>query len=62
MSHIIADKLKKIEQKAIGATLCKGGFVSSFPRAVVFGPHCYGGIAMRPLATEQLVEQKQNNP
>jgi hypothetical protein len=56
-SHIPEKKVKEIEQKLTGATLCKGGFVSSFPQAVVFRPHQYGGIAMRPLATKQLVEQ-----
>ena len=52
-------QLHKIEKRAISATLCKGGFVSSFPRKVAFGPHKYGGIAMRPLRIEQLIQQVQ---
>jgi hypothetical protein len=58
-SYLLEKILHKIEQKAIGALLCKGGFVSTFPRKVVFGPHCYGGIAMRPLKIEQLSKQNQ---
>jgi hypothetical protein len=47
--YISEKKLDKIEQRAVGATLTKGGFVSSFPRKVAFGPVRYGGISMRPL-------------
>jgi hypothetical protein len=33
---ISEQKLYKIYQQAISATLCKGGFVSTFPHKVVF--------------------------
>jgi hypothetical protein len=49
--------MKKIEQRAVAATLCKGGFVTTFPRAVANAPQLYGGIAMHPIKYEQLVEQ-----
>jgi hypothetical protein len=52
-------QLRQIEQQAISATLCKGGFVSTFPWRVVFGLHKYGGIAMQPLLIEQLIQQVQ---
>lgn len=58
-SYLSEKMLYNIERKAIDATLCKGGFVSSFPRKVAFGPHRYGGIAMRPLKIEQLSQQIQ---
>ena len=58
-SYIPASTLKRIEQRAVGATLCKGGFVSTFPRKVAFGPNKYGGNDMRPLDIEQLVQQTQ---
>ena len=45
--------------KATHATLSKGGYVSTLPRAVSNGPHFYGGIAMRPLWVEQLIQQVQ---
>jgi hypothetical protein len=56
-SYLTEKRLKKIEQRAVAATLCKGGFVTTFPRAVANGPHLYGGIAMHPIKYEQLVEQ-----
>jgi exonuclease III len=57
--YLSEKQLRKIEQRAISATLCKGGFVSTFPRRVVFGPQRFGGIAMRPLTIEQLIQQVQ---
>jgi hypothetical protein len=59
MSYLSKKKLQKIEQRSIGTTLCKGGFVLTFSRKVVFGPHPHGGIPMQPLAIEQLVQQVQ---
>jgi hypothetical protein len=38
-SYQSAKKFKKIEQRAIGATLCKGGFVPTFSWKVAFDPH-----------------------
>jgi hypothetical protein len=58
-SYIPDESLKQIEQRAVAATLCKGGFVSTFPRKVAYGPNRYGGIAMRPLTIEQLSLQVQ---
>jgi hypothetical protein len=58
-SYILERKLYKIDQRGISATLSKGGFVSTFPRRVVFGPERFGGIAMRPPTIEQLVQQVQ---
>jgi hypothetical protein len=58
-SYLLEGQLYKIDQRAISATLCKGGFVTTFPRKVVFGPERYGGIAMRPLTIEQLIQQIQ---
>jgi hypothetical protein len=55
-SHLSAKQFKQIEKRAVAATLVKGGFVSTFPHAVAYGPNRYGGIAMRPLKTEQVVE------
>jgi hypothetical protein len=51
--------MHRIEKRAVAATLSKGGFVYSFSRQVVFGPQLYGGIAMRTLIIEQLVQQVQ---
>ena len=45
--------------RATNATLAKGGFSSAMPRAVTNGPHLYGGITMRPLWAEQLIQQVQ---
>jgi hypothetical protein len=56
-SYLSLKRLHQIEKCATAATLCKGGFVSMFSRPVTFGPHQYGGIAMRPLHIEQLIEQ-----
>jgi hypothetical protein len=50
-------QLDKIQWKATHATLAKGGYVSTMPRAAVYGPHKFGGITMRPLWVEQIVEQ-----
>ncbi len=59
-SYLSENWIQKIEQRrAIGGTLCKGGFVSTFSWKVAFGPQCYGGIAMQPLAVEQVVQQVQ---
>jgi hypothetical protein len=44
-SYLSERQLHKIKKRAIGATPCKGGFVSTFPRQVAFGPLRYGGIA-----------------
>jgi hypothetical protein len=41
-SYSLEKMLKKIEQRATAATLCKGGFVSTFLRKGAYGP----GIAM----------------
>jgi hypothetical protein len=51
-SYLPERQLQKIEQRAIGATLCIGGLVPSFSQKVAFGPQCYGGIT-----TEQLLQQ-----
>jgi hypothetical protein len=56
-SYLSHDQLKKIEQRAVSATLCKGGFVPTFSRKVMFGPQRYSCIVMRPLIIEQLIEQ-----
>jgi hypothetical protein len=56
-SYLTAKHMKKIEKRAVASTLCKGGYVPSFSRAVANGPQLYGGIAMPPLKYEQLVEQ-----
>jgi hypothetical protein len=58
-SYLPEKRLYKIEKCTVAATLCKGGFVSTFPRALGNGPQLYGGIVMRPLAIEQLVEQSK---
>jgi hypothetical protein len=52
-------QLDKLQQKVTSATLAKGGFVSTMPREVVFGPQLYGGIAMRVVWGEQLINQVQ---
>jgi hypothetical protein len=57
--YLFAKTLKKIEQRATAATLCKGGFVSTFSRKAAYGPQLYGGIAMQPLVIEQLIQQVQ---
>jgi hypothetical protein len=56
-TFLAAKRLKKIAQRAFAVTLCKGGYVSTFPHAVANGPNLYGGIAMHPLPTKQLLEQ-----
>jgi hypothetical protein len=58
-SYIPGPQLKKIGQRAFGATLCKGGYVLTFPHKVKVGPTRYGGIEMRPLEIEQTVHQVQ---
>jgi hypothetical protein len=58
-NYLTKKRLKKIEQRAIGATLCKGGFVSTYSGQVAFGPQLYGGKAMRPIKIEQLIQQVQ---
>jgi exonuclease III len=58
-SYLEGKTLKKVEMRAVGATLCKGGFVPTFPRKVAEGPNMYGGITMRPLDIEQLIQQVQ---
>ncbi len=58
-SYFAKKQLDRIEMKAVAATLTKGGYVSKFPRKVVFGPQRYGGLGMRMLWSEQLVLQVQ---
>jgi hypothetical protein len=57
--YIPEDKLKKIEQRAIRGTLCKGGSVSSFPRAAVFGPpiwrHSHGATSNQTIGCKQAI-------
>jgi hypothetical protein len=46
-SYLPVKRLKKIEQRAVAATLCKGGFVSTYSRAVANDPQLYDrGITM----------------
>jgi hypothetical protein len=44
---------------ATSVTLTKGGYVASFPRKVANGPLMYGGLTMRPLWAEQVIQQVQ---
>ncbi len=55
--YLLEKQLHDIKERAVSATLCKGGFISTFSRQVAFGPQKYGGIAMRPLIIEQLIQQ-----
>jgi hypothetical protein len=57
--YLLAKQLRKFKHCAISATLCKGGFVSTFPRKVVFDPHQYDWITTRPLTIKQLIQQVQ---
>jgi hypothetical protein len=57
-SYLSTKILQKIEQRAIGATLCEGGFLSTFSWKVAFGPHRYGGIEWE-ITIEQLIVQVQ---
>jgi exonuclease III len=58
-SYFTMKQLNRIQMRATSATLAKGGYVSTMPRAVVFGPAQYSGMAMRQLWVEQLVQQTQ---
>jgi hypothetical protein len=60
--YLLEKQLRKIGERAICATRSKGKFVPTFPRRVVFGQQKLGGIAMRPLTIEQLIQQVQLFP
>jgi hypothetical protein len=55
-SYIPEAQLKKANIGQLVQPCAKGGFISSFPRAVVFGPQRYGGIAMRPEQTKTILK------
>ncbi len=52
-------QLHHVQKKMTSTSLSKRGCSPKTPRAVVFGPHLYGGLAMRPLWVEQIIQQSQ---
>jgi hypothetical protein len=48
-----AQQLRKLQSKALRATLNKLGFNRNTPHAVVFGPCIHAGLSMKDLPTEQ---------
>jgi hypothetical protein len=53
IGHLSPALLTKIQAPAIQTFLSKCGYNRNLPRAVVFGPHKYGGIKYRHLSVEQ---------